>query len=256
MSRSNPLERAFRILDIVVCADREMSLTEIINAAGLPPSSAFRLTSNLVEAGMLAFDKNRKVYSLGSRARRLAFFLRGHREISELVLPALDALADFAGETSYFVRRGEDGLRMLRYVVPEIGARAFLHPGFDFPYHATAAGKVIRAFSNNGESLDGQELERYQEATVTAPEALERIFETVRHQGYAENDSELDKDVYSVAAPVFVHAEVVGAIGIVGPRERMLENTTVPLMDIVAELLEQTGMFTRLLEQAPAPDTD
>jgi DNA-binding IclR family transcriptional regulator len=250
MSRSNPLERAFRILDIMACADREMSLIEIVNAGGFPQSTTFRLTSNLVESGMLAFDKNRRVYSLGSRARRLAFFLRGHCEIRDLVLPVLETLSGFAGETTFFVRRGEDGLRMLRYVVPEIGARAFIHPGFDFPRHATAAGKVIHAFSDVESPTDGNRLRRYQDATVVDPDQLENLYQVIRQEGYAVNDSELDKGVYSIAAPVLVRSEVVGAIGIVGPRERMLENGNVTLAEVTAQLIEQTRTLSGTLSTA------
>jgi len=253
MRRSNPLERAFQVLDIVACADREMPLVEIVNAAGLPPSTTFRLTSNLVDCGMLAFDPNRKVYALGSRARRLAFFLRGHHEISELALPVLETLANHVGETTFVVRRGEDGLRLLRYKVPEVGAQAFIHPGFNFPRHATATGKVIHAFGGTDPVGEDAELERYQDATITDPAVLEKVYAAIREQGYAENISELDHDVYSVAAPILVHGEAVGALAIVAPRERILEKEVMPLGDVIAELCEQARVLTRLLEQVPAP---
>lgn len=247
MAGSNPLERALQVLDAVAAADREMSLVEIVNAVGLPQSTTFRLTSHLIESGMLAFDPDRKLYRTGARAHRLAYFLRGRREIGAIVLPALELLAGLAGETAFFVRHGRSGVRLLRYVVPEIGAQAFIHPGFDFPAHATAAGKAIAAFLPPPEAP--AVLRRYQAATVTDPEALAQIFATVRARGYATNRSELDPGVYSVAAPVFFREVPVGAIGIVGPESRLACHAGHD--GIIADLLDQTRRLSQLIGHAP-----
>jgi len=243
MAGSNPLERALQVLDAVAAADREMSLVEIVNAVGLPQSTTFRLTSHLIESGMLAFDADRKLYRTGARAHRLAYFLRGRREIGAIVLPVLEHLSQLAGETAFFVRHGRSGVRLLRYVVPEIGAQAFIHPGFDFPPHATAAGKAIAAFLPPPETPPVYR--RYQEATVTDPAELARIHETVRARGYATNRSELDPGVYSVAAPVFFREVPVGAIGIVGPENRLACHAAHDA--VVAELLEQTRRLSQLI---------
>lgn len=245
MARSNPLERALQVLDAVAAADREMSLSEIVAAVGLPQSTIFRLTSHLTESGMLAFDQDRKLYRTGSRVHRLGFFLRGHKEISAIVQPALEVLSGLAGETAFFVQRGREGLRLLRYVVPEIGAQSFIHPGFDFPSHATAAGKAIAAFLPPPQEAPAYR--KYQDATVTDPAEIERLHQAVRAAGWASNRSELDLGVYSIAAPVFFRELPIGAMGIVGPENRLQRH---PAHDaILAELTAQTRHLSRLIGQ-------
>lgn len=252
MARSNPLERALQVLDAVAAADREMSLSEIVAAVGLPQSTIFRLTSHLTESGMLAFDQDRKLYRTGARVHRLAFLLRGHKEISAIVLPTLEALAQMAGESAFFVQRGRERLRLLRYVVPEIGAQSFIHPGFDFPPHATAAGKAIAAFLPPGPGAPAYP--RYQDATVTDPAEVARLHAAVRAAGWASNRSELDQGVYSIAAPVFFRELPIGAIGIVGPESRLLRH---PAHDaILAELIAQTRHLSRLIGQGGTATAD
>lgn len=231
---SNPLERAFKILDIAASANRELALIEIVQASGLPQSSAFRLAGSLVETGMLSFNPNNKTYRAGSRALRLSMFLIGQKKFAEIVRPSLEVVSRSTEETAFFVLRGAEGLRLFDYLVPELGARAFIHPGFTFPRHATASGKVIAAFSPSDESPASGDtiLERYQDATITDPDELSKYLLRVKEQGFATNDSELDRDVFSACAPVFFAGEIAGALGFVGPRDRLavLKKAEMPVL--------------------------
>lgn len=222
MSRSDPLDRAFRILDVVACAGREMPLIDIVTACRLPQSTVFRLAAHLVDSGMLAFDETRKVYGPGPRCRRLGLFLRGRGTLRDIVDPGLADVARRFEETAFCVTAAADGNRLLHHAVPEVGGRAFVHPGFEFPAHATAAGKVIQAFSGTPDPLGGDLPKKYQPATVTDPDVLERVYADIRGAGYALNDSEYDPGVFSMAAPVRLGPETVAALGVVGPRDRML----------------------------------
>jgi DNA-binding IclR family transcriptional regulator len=222
MSKSDPLERAFRLIEIVASAGREMSLSEIVEVSRLPQSSAFRICGNLVESGMLAANPVNKTYSVGSRALRLSHFLRGRATLEEAIGPLLQSIALRFEETSFFVQKGQGRNSLLRYVVPEVGARSFIHPGFEFPAHATAAGKLIFAFGREGwEDALREPLERYQDATITDPSRLAAIFEAVRRQGFSENEGELDAGVYSACAPIFLKKSLIGAIGVVAPASRI-----------------------------------
>lgn len=250
MSKSNPLDRAFQLLDIVACADSDMSLVELVQATGLPQSTTFRLASHLVESRMLSVDRQRRVYGLGSRARRLSLLLRGHADIAALVQPALETLAATARETAFFVVHMSGGARLVSFELPDIRARAFIHPGFDFPDHATASGKAIRAFLADLPNDRNAPLEQFQPATCVDPEALVAVYAEVRERGYAVNDSELDPGIYSVAAPVMVGQDVFGALGVVGPRDRMLDEArAAPPEACIVALREQARVLSGLLSR-------
>lgn len=249
MSKSNPLERAFQIIDIVASVGRPIPLVEIVQRSGLPQSSVFRLASNLIESGMLSFSEQTKTYAPGSRALRLSLILTGKTRLEDLVRPVLQAISDATEETSFFVLRATEGNRLLRYHIPEIGARSFIHPGFSFPTHATAAGKVIGAFtaSNAAMGAGNGELEAFQPATVTDPAKVAAMLQAVREKGYAVNDSELDKDVFSVCAPVFFGSELAGAVGFVGPRDRLVSEAADELDQMIASLVDEAAKLSQLL---------
>lgn len=235
---SNPLERAFTILDIVASANREIALIEIVQASGLPQSSVFRLAANLVETGMLDFNPKNKTYRAGARALRLSLFLIGQKKFAEIVRPSLEAISRATEETAYFVLYDAEGARLFDYFVPEIGDQAFIHPGFTFPTHATAAGKVIAAFSPADElaALTSGPFERYQDTTIVDRAELLKYLKRVKKQGFATNDSELDSDVFSACAPVYFAGEIAGALGFVGPRERLAisKNSEMPtLLEVI-----------------------
>ncbi|MEL6515758.1 MAG: IclR family transcriptional regulator [Pseudomonadota bacterium] len=222
-SKSNPLERAMSCLDLVAARGRGLTLTEIVQETGIPQSSAFRITSNLVESRLLEFDDKRKTYSVGDRTRRLGQLVMGRTHWQAALGPVLEALSKTTRETSFFVEQVGQEYHLLDLYIPRVAAAAMVHPGHDFPCHATAAGKVL--FAANGKRVtkaSARGLEKYRSETVTDPDQLNALFEEVRKTGYAMNDGELDAGVFSVCAPVRQGEALLGAIGIVGLRSRML----------------------------------
>lgn len=248
MSKSNPLERAFKILDIVASSGREMSLVEIVNASKLPQSSTFRLAANLTESGMLKFDAGTKTYSVGSRASRLSMFISREKTLKAILVPVLESLAQETGETSFFVSASANGNKLLEFSVPNRGPNIFIHPGFEFPPHATAAGKVIQAFSESSKIPDGTKLVAYQSKTIVEPKRLIELYQEIEKCGYAVNDSELDDDVFSICVPVMIGNLVTGALGLVGPSNRMFGRQNLQVDDLVRKLkasaIEITALYS------------
>lgn len=243
---SNPLDRAFHLIDIVASARRPVSLVELVQRSGLPQSSAYRLASNLVETGMLTFNPQSKTYEPGSRAHRLSLLLGGVDRIEALLDPALESISSAAEETSFFVLATLGGPQLVRYKVPEVGARAFVHPGFTYPLHATATGKVIAAFGDEDvrEVVEKAQLERFQPETMTDRRKLLALLADVRKKGYAVNDGEMDRDVFSAAAPVFHRGQLAGALGFVGPSNRISGESA---QQSIHRLLDEAARLSQLL---------
>lgn len=252
MPKSNPLDRAFQILDIVASADRVVTLVEVVQISGLPQSSTFRLLTHLVESGMLAFDKGNKAYSIGARANRLSLFIAGQKTLKTAVLPVLDALAKKTGEAAFFVIADQNRNHLLDFAVPERGATSFIHPGFEFPMHATAAGKVIQAFgSGRGVHVPANyDFKAFQPNTISDEQQLKTTLEQVRSDGFAINDSELDDDVFSVCVPVFYRDTLAGALGAVGPKNRASAGLSKRLAETIDLLKSGASEVTALLEHS------
>lgn len=197
---------------------------------------------------MLQFDAGTKTYSNSALATRLEMFILHEKSLKAVLVPELEALARESRETSFFVSASENGNRLLEFIVPQQGANIFIHPGFEFPIHATAAGKVIQAFSANGQIPDDIELEAFQPKTVVDPTRLDAMYEEIREQGYAINDSELDPDVFSICVPVKIGELVTGALGIVGPSSRMFENNSHSIETLSTTLKKSAAEISTLLD--------
>jgi DNA-binding IclR family transcriptional regulator len=100
-----------------------------------------------------------------------------------------------------------------------------LEVGAAIPWHACALGHAIVAFlptSGSTRLLTG-DLQPLTGRTKTTRAALSRALAGVRKQGFAIEDQEATVGDAGIAAPI-VNREgtIAGAIGIVGPAERLL----------------------------------
>src|SRR5262249_36143759 len=105
------------------------------------------------------------------------------------------------------------------------GAVQILEVGASIPWSTSALGKAIVAFGPPAERdrLLGGQLPVLTGASVTDRKQLAAQLEQVRRVGYAVEDQESALGEAGIAAPVFDRlGQVVGAIGIVGPVERLL----------------------------------
>ena len=100
-----------------------------------------------------------------------------------------------------------------------------LEVGASIPWHACALGKAIAAYlpePARRELLEA-EMTPLTGRTVTDPAALEVALLATAEDGYAFEDEEAIVGEAEIAAPVFDDmAHSVGAIGVVGPVERLV----------------------------------
>src|SRR3989440_3333260 len=102
-----------------------------------------------------------------------------------------------------------------------------LEVGAAIPWHACALGHAVVSWldENTQKSLLAMPAQRLTGRTVTDAEALRQALTATRERGYAVEDQEATVGDAGLAAPVFDWSgRVVGALGIVGPVERLLES--------------------------------
>ena len=111
--------------------------------------------------------------------------------------------------------------------------------GKRLPAYCTAGGKLFLA------NLPDEELAEYlqeplqpiTEFTLFDPELLRKNLLTVRENGYALDEQELELGVRAVAAPIFDHQnKIIAALSIPGPLSRM----SVERIQEITPLLLQT----------------
>jgi DNA-binding IclR family transcriptional regulator len=173
------LDKAVAVLDALEAGP--MTLTELVDATGLPRATAHRLAAALEVHGFVGRDGDGR-FQPGPRLSQ--------PRLAAVARPALEALRDATGESvQLYVRRGEQRLCVEALESPH-GLRTIVPVGAVLPLDVGSAGKVLRE----------------------DPAALER--------GWAESVEERQKGVASVSAPVYEDGRVVAAVSVSGPLER------------------------------------
>nr|WP_272917662.1 IclR family transcriptional regulator C-terminal domain-containing protein [Nocardioides flavescens] len=135
---------------------------------------------------------------------------------------------------------------MLRGPTAELVAHVFrpdgspqrLRVGELVPAHATALGHVLLAWAPVASRVRELALTAYTPTTPSTHVALGRALQLARRQGWAALDGGLTLGTAGVAAPI--HHQVgtaVGAIGVVGPSDQVLQPSGAPHPGLVEQLL-------------------
>ena len=221
---STPLARYARILEVLVSCPKGITLTEIAQAVGIQTSSAHRLVNALCDVGFVDRQPNSKTYVIGARMQRICMLAVAPPSVIAMAEPELHELVRQFSETAYLTQLNGQVVESIVTAMPDDGEMTYVQPGRGMPMHATASGKAILAYQDADfvQEVLGQPLARYTENTVTAPATILQQLQTVRTQGVAICDSELDPGVLSLAVPVQgANGRVEYAIGISGLAPRM-----------------------------------
>ncbi|WP_049564782.1 IclR family transcriptional regulator [Streptomyces sp. SBT349] len=219
------VQRAMRILQELMAATSSLGVTELADRLGVAKPTAHALLRTLEAEGAVAQDADSGKYRLGPLLVALGHaYLDAHALRNRSVTWA-DLLASRVGEAVWVGTLTGDEVLVLHHAFRPGGVAQLLESGATLPWNATALGKAAVAFASPErlQALLGGKLGASTGSSVTDPVELEGQLARVRQKGYAVEANELTLGDAEVAAPVRGRSgEVVGAIGVVGPVERLL----------------------------------
>jgi DNA-binding IclR family transcriptional regulator len=179
------LDKAMVVLGALVEGRR--SLAQLTAATELPRATAHRLAAALEAHGLLRRDSEGR-FGLGPRLVVLGHAAGSAFPLPDLAAPALEALRAETGESvQLYVRHGDGRLCVASLDSPR-ELRTMVAVGAVLPLDRGSAGKVL---ANGGAG------------------------------GWAQSVAEREAGVASVSAPVRVAGEVVAAVSVSGPIERL-----------------------------------
>lgn len=196
------IERAFSILRALSLGPA--GVTDLSDRTGLPKSTVSRLLAGL-EFERAVAQNARGQYQLGDGIDELANALRDGQNAIEIARPHLVELMELTGEAVGLNRLDGAIVRTLAQVSDPMSSVTVRDwTGEPTPAHAVPAGLAMLAFSSKKlqDRILANDLERFTERTMTAPEDLRDRFEAIRENGYAWVFQEFLEDINSVAAPI------------------------------------------------------
>lgn len=244
------VKRAARILRELTAAQR-LGVTELADRIGVSKSAAHGLLRTLESDGLVGQDPESGKYHLGPA---LVTFGNAYLDMHELRTRSVtwsDLLATRADEAVWVgVLVGNEVMVVHHALRPQGGVQA-LETGATLPWNASALGKAIVAFSApevRERALAGP-LGTLTGRTVTEPAELAAQLEQAQEVGYATESQESTLGDAGIAAPVFDRTgAVAGAIGLVGPVERLLagperEAQAIATRETARNLSRELGAF-------------
>jgi IclR family pca regulon transcriptional regulator len=238
------LERGLAVIRAFGPETPQLTLSEVARATGLTRAAARRFLLTLAELGYVRADG--RVFSLRPRILELGFAYLSGLSLPETAQPHMEELVAKVHEScSVSVLDGHDVVYVARVPTRRIMS-VTIAVGTHFPAYATSMGRVLLA------GLPPPTLERYLAAvemepltrrTLTSHEQLATVLQTVRSQGYAMVDQELEDGLRSIAVPIHdANDDVIAAINLSSHASRatldMLRREYLPLLRATAEQIE------------------
>ncbi|WP_369189650.1 IclR family transcriptional regulator C-terminal domain-containing protein [Streptomyces sp. R08] len=228
----------------------ELTLTEVAQATGLARATARRALITYEHLGLVTPSGDRR-FALTPRVLSLGFPPLSRTTLPALALPHLTALAARIHEPASLAILVGDDVQYTARVATSRVMSVNIAVGTRLPAYATALGRVLLADAPPRE----HELRALTPRTLTDPAALATALETVRTQGYALVDEELEAGLRSIAVPVRdrtgrVVAALNTATHVTGRTVAEYVRDVLPELTVTAGAIEAdlrvAGRFTRV----------
>ena len=198
------LARGLTVIQAFSPQSLHLSISQLSKRTGLPRASVRRCLHTLSKLGFAGSDDGRTFYLL-SRVLPLGHSYLSSLPLSTVAQPVLERLSHILHESSSIaILDGIEIVYVARANVTRIVA-IDLGVGTRLPAFCTSIGRVLLA------NLPAEEIEallpriefsRYTDRTLTSVEQLRRALLSVRRDGYAIVDEELEVGLRSMAVPV------------------------------------------------------
>jgi len=234
--RVGSLAKGLQLLRLFAKEQRALTLSEVAQKIGWNKVTTYRFLVTLQAEGYIDQDAVSKQYSMTSRVMDLGFGYLNGLGYPERALPYLRRLSEATGHsTNLSVLDGTEIVYLAR-----VASRSLLsmnlHVGARLPAYCTSMGKVLLAGLSEPEleaCLSRLRFDARTPKTLHRRRDLLTVLQTVRRQGFAINDQELEVGLRSAAVPVLdSQSRVVAAINVSVPAAHVtvaeLTGTLVP----------------------------
>ena len=196
--------RAFAILRAVAESGDGMTLTDIAQMVGLPPSTAHRLLTTLQQERFVRFDGTAHLWQVGVEAFIIGNAFVRTRDVVAMARPYLRRLMEEGGETAnLYLEQDGEAICMAQVECRQM-MRAIARPGGRVKMHCSGAGKAMLGWMARGRARADHPPARAASASPSAPwtrpAGCAAISSWCAQRGYAVDDEEHAVGLRCVAA--------------------------------------------------------
>ncbi|MEM7179249.1 MAG: IclR family transcriptional regulator C-terminal domain-containing protein [Pseudomonadota bacterium] len=233
------LTRALSLLRHLAASADGLTLTELAEAAKLPPSTTHRLLTTLEAERFVRPDPNGGVWRIGVAAFFVGAAFSRSRDVLTMARPYMRRLMETSGETSNLFLESEGEAVCIGQIESRHAMRAITGVGGRVMLHSSGAGKALLAFAEPARRSALNEVMTFPSITpmtITDPANLDMELDDIRATGYAIDEEEHALGLRCVAAPIFDEfSRAVAAISVSGPSARIPRERLESLGELVAQ---------------------
>ena len=219
MKLNRTTQRTVEILKVVSKNPEGITLDEICRLLDLPKTSAYDITTTLVEMGMVNVRKGQKqTYTIGLTAYRIGINYTNNLDFLGIIEPELKTFAREVGKTVFFGVRSDHEVVYICKFEPENPIITTATVGTKNPIYCTSLGKAILAYMDEDtrqQIISRIKFRQKTANTIMTKEDLETELTKVKAQGYALDAREMEEHMECAGAAVFgPDGSVMGAISV------------------------------------------
>lgn len=218
------LEKTFKILGLFADQPKALSIKEMSELLGYSKSTIFRIIKNLEDVAYLEKDPENQKYKLGFGLYYLGTLAESHTLIRRVARPYLERLNEECEETVHLAVIHQGQALYLEKIQSKKVLQVISRIGTKLPCHCSGVGKMLLS------ALPPEELKQiilekglpsFTRNTITDIQNLSRELDSIRQQGYAIDNEEIEAGLKCIAAPIRDPTRgVVAAVSISAPDNR------------------------------------
>lgn len=220
------LDRALALLEVIAREDG-LTLTDLAQRAGVPPSTAHRILATLQAHDYVSHDEERGLWLIGVRAFEVGSSFLRNRKLAETGRAIMRELMEECGETVNLAIEDQGSIVFISQAESHHTIRAFHRPGSRGAIHASGVGKALLAALPDEKVrriLHKTGLEQFTPKTLTEPGRLFADLNASRERGWTIDDEERTTGMRCVATAIYnEYGEAFAGLSVSGPTVRMTD---------------------------------
>ncbi len=219
--------KAIEVMQVFSSTNPVLSLAELTELLPYPKTTIFTLLQTLESKGLVEKCDNGQ-YALGNAIITLTQAVRINVQLRDRAAPLLRILSDHCHESVYLAVKNEQQCLYIYAIESSDRLLARTAVGEMGPMYCSSIGKAMLAFMPENERdriLSENEMTRYTDNTIVDRQILETELTAGRNNGYCIDNSEHEREVYCIGAPIFDEKRTpIAACSISGKSPEILSN--------------------------------
>ena len=249
--------KGFKVLEALAFSTGDRTLTDLAAECGMSKSNVHRLLRTLEDCGYVRRNPDSRTYKASLRIWELGLRVYSRLDLRAYAVRHLRELAEVTEETTHLSVFDGEGVLYLDKVDGIHAVRTYVNIGDRAPAYCSSTGKAMLAYlPEETVTRVSRNLKRFTDNTVRTPAQLRADLALIRQRGYSETSGEYRAGVLGFSTAIrSPSGEVIGAIGVAGPEERMRArdlSTTIDAVLTAGRRIEADLGF-RTDEPSPAP---